>query len=159
MGMMERMMGFMTERMSKEDKESMMGKMMEKFFAGMTVEDKQKMMMEMMPKMMEGVNLMDIMPQMMMGMMGGGGEKGSDKMGMMSRMMGGRQETSAGMMPNMMINMMPKCLDMMIPSIGKQERCDFVLDMVTTLVERGSEGMSDEEKKDFVARIVEKVIA
>ena len=51
MAMMDKMMGFMMGRMSKEDK--------------------QKMMEEMMPKMMEGVNMMEMMPKMM-GMMGGG---------------------------------------------------------------------------------------
>lgn len=154
MGMMERMMGFMMGRMSKEEKEEMMGKMMEKFFADMTPEDKQKMMGAMMPKMMEGVNMMEMMPQMMMGMMGEG-EGGM--MGMMSKMMEGGKETETPMMPQMMMEMMPQCLKMMLPNVPKEKRIDFVLNMVTTLLEQGGVGMSSEEKADFVAKVVEKV--
>ena len=54
MSLMEHMMGFMMERMSKEDKEAMMDSMMEKFFADITPEEKQKMMTDMMPKTVQG---------------------------------------------------------------------------------------------------------
>jgi len=56
-------------KMSKEKKQTMMEKMMDKFFADMKVEDKQKLMEKMIPKMMEGINLMEMMPRLMMGMM------------------------------------------------------------------------------------------
>ena len=92
MSMMDRMMGLMMGRMSKEEKAAMMDGMMDKFFADMTADDKSKLMTEMMPKMMEGVNMMEMMPQMMMGMMGGEGGEG----GMMS-MMGG-EKSEGGMM-------------------------------------------------------------
>ena len=147
---------------------------MEKFFASMTAEDKQKMMMDMMPKMMEGINMAEMMPQMMMTMMSGmlGRSQGGSMMEMMSGMIGGRpqaenaDEASASpeqsqmeglMMPNMMKEMMPHCLDMMLPNMPKEERIDFVLNMIDVLKEQGSTGMSDEERQDFVARIVEKV--
>jgi hypothetical protein len=120
MEMMDKMMESMMSEMSKEEKEKMMGKMMEKFFAGMTAEDKQKMMEQMMPKMMEGVNMMDMMPKMMMGMM-------------------------------------PQCSLMALSSMPKEKRVDFVLKMVTSLVEQGCAGMSNEEKADFAAKISEKV--
>ena len=153
--MMEAMIG----SMSKEDKMAMMETMMEKFFADMTVEDKQLMMEQMMPKMMEGVNMMEMMPRMMMGMMGGGegGEGGSGMMGMMSQMMAGGQGMGMPMMPHMMTQMMPHCLNMMLPGVPKEERVDFVLNMITTLMEQGSVGMSEEEKSEFVAKILEKV--
>jgi hypothetical protein len=156
MGMMERMMGFMMGRMSKEEKEEMMGKMMEKFFANMTAEDKEKMMEAMMPKMMEGVNMMEMMPKMMMGMMGEGeGECGP--MEMMSKMMEGGQEGEMPMMPQMMMEMMPHCIKMMLPDVPIEKRIDFVLTMVTTRMEQGCIGMSNEEKTDFVAKVIEKV--
>ena len=136
----------------------MMGTMMEKFFAGMTTEDKQKMMEQMMPKMMEGVNMMEMMPKMMMGMMGGG-EKGGGMMGMMSQMMSGGQGKGTPMMPRMMTQMMPQCLNMMLPGVPKEERVDFVLNMITALMEQGSAGMSEEEKSEFVAKVLEKVTA
>lgn len=154
MGMMDRMMEFMIGRMSKEEKEDMMEKMMEEFFADMTAEDKQKMMESMMPKMMEGVNMMEMMPKMMMGMMGGcEGECNCGTMGMM----GGSQQGEMQMMPHMMLEMMPACLKTMLPSFPKEKRVDFVLNMVTVLVEQGSVGMSDEEKADLVAKVIEKV--
>jgi hypothetical protein len=75
MSMMERMMGGMMDRMSREEKEAMMTKMMDKFFAELTPEDKRKMMADMMPKMMTG-------------MMDAGGECGNPMMaGMMEQMM------------------------------------------------------------------------
>jgi hypothetical protein len=99
------------------------------------------MMAEMMPKMMGGINMMEMMPKMMKSMMGGGEGEG----GMME------------MMPQMMTEMMPQCLKMMLPNIPKEKRIDFVLKMVTTLMEQGCVGMSEEEKKDFVAKVFEKV--
>jgi len=139
MEMMDKMMESMMSGMSKEEKLEMMGKMMEKFFAGMTGEDKQKMMERMMPKMMEGVNMMDMMPKMMMGMMSRGEKTGMPKM------------------PQMTPEMMPYCMGMILPSMPKEKRVDFVLKTVTGLVEQGCVGMSNEEKADFVAKIVEKV--
>jgi hypothetical protein len=155
MGVMDKIMGVMMGRMSKGEKDEMMDKMMEKFFADMTAEDKQKMMGEMMPNMMSGVNMMEMMPKMMMGMMGGGEGMG----GMMSKMMGGGKEGKMPMMPQMMMGMMPQCLNMMLPNMPKGKRVDFILEMVTILVEQGSAGMSDNERKDFVAKMIEKVNA
>ncbi len=141
MSEMDEMMEAMLCSMSKEEKQDMMNKMMGKFFADMTTEDKQRMMEQMMPKMMEGINMMEMMPKRMMSMMGGGQGKGK---GM------------PAMMPNMMTNMMPHCMNMMLPAIPKEERVEFVLNMVTTLMEQGSAGMSDEEKNEFVAKILER---
>lgn len=157
---MDEMMEAMIGNMSKEERQDMMGTMMEKFFADMTVEDKQKMMEQMMPKMMEGINMMEMMPRMMMGMMGGGqggSEDSGGMMGMMSQMMGGGQGMGMTMMPHMMTQMMPHCLNVMLPSIPKEERVDFVLNMITTLIEQGSVGMSEEERSEFIARVLEKV--
>ncbi len=155
MGIMDKMMEFMMGRMSKEEKDNMMDKMMDKFFADMTAEDKQKMMEEMMPKMMMG---------MMGGSKGEGGMMGGSKgeggmMGMMSKMMEGGKEGEMPMMPKMMMGMMPQCVKIMLPNMPKEKRLDFVLEMVTTLVEQGSVGMSENEKKDFVAKMIEKVNA
>ena len=155
MGMMDKIMGIMMGRMSKGEKEEMMGKMMEKFFADMTAEDKQKMMAEMMPKMMKGVNMMEMMPRMMMSMMGGDEGKG----GMMDKMMGGGQGAEMPMMPQMMMGMMPQCLKIMLPNMPKEKRIDFVLEIVTTLMEHSCADISDEEKEDRVAKMIEKVNA
>jgi len=138
---MDEMMDSMMAGMSKQEKQDMMARMMEKFFADMTAEEKQKLMEQLMPKMMEGVNMMEMMPKMMAGMMGGGESMG----GMMS------------MMSGMMSTMMPQCLGMMLPNMAKERRVDFVLQMVAVLAEQGSAAMSDEEKKDFLSKIAEKV--
>ena len=156
MGAMDEMMEAMIGSMSKEDKQDMMGKMMEKFFADMTVEDKQRMMEQMMPKMMEGINFREMMPKMMMGMMGND-ESAGGMMGMMSQMMGSAQQAESPMMPNMMTQMMPHCLNMMLPNVPKEERVEFVLDMVAKLIEQGSVGMTDEEKDEFMAKILAKI--
>ncbi|UCG93272.1 MAG: hypothetical protein JSV97_06130 [candidate division WOR-3 bacterium] len=126
--------------MSEEEKEEMMNKMMDKFFADITSEEKEKMMEEMMPKMMK--NMMSE------------GKSGCEEM---FKMMGEGKEGKMSMMPQMMTEMMPRCLKMMLPNLPKEKRIDFVLNMVRTLVEQGSNGMSAEEKKDFVAKVAEKV--
>ena len=156
MGMMDKMMDIMMGKMDKDEKQEMMNKMMEKFFAEFTPEDKQKMMEEMMPKMMEGVNMMDMMPKMMMNMMGGGGGE-SGMMGMMSKMMGDSEEKEDAMMPNMMTEMMPKCLEMMLPSLPKDQRVAFVLRMASKMKEYGFAGMSEEEKKDLETQILDQI--
>ncbi len=100
--------------------------------------------------------MMDMMPKMMERMMGGGKGEGG-MMDMMSRMMGGGEGKEMPMMPHMMMEMMPKCLKMMLPNMPKEKRSDFVLKMVTTLVDEGCAGMSEDEKKDLIAKILDKV--
>lgn len=142
MSFMERIMGAMMERMSPEDKEAMMDNMMEKFIAGITPEERQKMMAEMMPKMMEDVNMMDMMPKMMMGMMSEGGAAG----GMPGMMKCG----SGGGMPEMMLTkMMPNCIEMMLPKIDAEKRGDAAAAILSAVVKNGSAGMSEEQKAAF----------
>ena len=153
MSMMEHLMSLMMERMSKEDKESMMDNMMEKFFADITPEEKQKMMAEMMPKMMEGVNMMDMMPRMMMGMMsGGGGDSSGDKQGTMAKMMQGGHGQR---MPGMMLEMMPKCIGMMLPGIDPDKRSAVAAEIVSALADKGTEGLSYEQKKQYFQKLEE----
>ncbi len=117
----------------------MMEKMMEECCPGMTADEKKKMMGEMMPK-------------MMMAMMGGEeGEAGMESMmAQMKSACGGEGGMSA-----MMMEMMPKCLGMMLSKMSKEKRVEFALKMVTTLVEQGCAGMSEEEKEEFITVLVE----
>lgn len=69
---------------------------------------------------------------------------------MMSKMMEGDQF-------EMMTEMMPKCLGMMLQKMPKEKRVEFVLKMVAALVEEGQAGMSDEEKKGFTSKVAEAV--
>ena len=75
----QRLIGDMTERfladMTVEEKQKIVSDIMEKFFADMTTEDKKKIMSEITPQMMEGFDMAVIMPQMMMAMMGRGQQK------------------------------------------------------------------------------------
>ncbi len=155
MGLMDKMMEFMVGRMDKHEKEAMMDQMMDKMLSDFSVEEKQKLIENMMPKMMEGVNIMEIMPKMIMQMMGGNGETGG--MGDMSGMMTGASATNMPMMPKMMTTMMPECLNVMLPYVPKEKRTDFAVRMVATLMEKSGEGMSEEENKTFMNKI-QKVI-
>ncbi|MBT8123974.1 MAG: hypothetical protein KJO81_04020 [Gammaproteobacteria bacterium] len=142
--------------MNKEEMQSMMPEMMEKMFSGMTTDDKKEMMMGMMAKMKEGIDMKDMMPNMMMGMMSAKEGEGGMK-DMMAKMMHG-DEGKESMMPEMMFKgMMPHCIKMMMPAISKEKRADLVSNMVSTLMEQASSGMSDAEKSSFVAKVIDSI--
>jgi len=73
-----------------------------------------------------------------------------------------KQKMIASLMPmmmEMMPKMMPSCLTMMLPTLKKEERLEFILKMVAVLVEQGSVGMTEEERRDFVDMVVERASA
>lgn len=85
-------------------------------------------------------------------------DSGGMKEKMSGMMQGGDDKESA--MPEMMLkNMMPHCIEMMMPAIAKDKRAELVSGMVGTLVEQASSGMSDEEKRSLKAKVVESMIA
>ena len=94
---------------SKEDRHAMMNSMMEQFFGDMSVDEKQEMCATMMAKMAEGIDMKEMMPKMMMGMMSG---SGADKSGGMPDMMSKMMHCGSGQqMPDMMLKgMMPHCI-------------------------------------------------
>lgn len=143
---MEEMMELMMGKMSQDERQKIVEKMMGKFLDGMTADDKRKMMETMMPGMTEGVDMTQMMSRMMEGMMR-----------KMSTAGVGQGEAGMPMMPQMMIEMMPKCLEMLLPRVPKEKRTDFVSTMVATLMEQGCAGMSGEEKRDFKAKVLEKL--
>ena len=57
----------------------------------------------------------------------------------------------------MMMEMTPQCLKMMLPRVAKEQRVEFALTMVATLMKAGSAEMSEEEKADFAAKVVQRV--
>jgi hypothetical protein len=71
-------------------------------------------------------------------------------MGMMSKMMQCDK-------PGMMMEMMPKCSSMILQNMQKSDRVAFTLKMVGALMEQTCVGMSDEEKKNVAAKVVEKI--
>lgn len=138
MSFMDTMMQRIMERMSTDEKQRLMDGMMENFFSDLTPEEKQQMIASMMPMMME------MMPQMM---------EGKDPGGMME-MMPDLMKKDMPAMQQMMTKMMPQCLSMMLPRIGKEERMEFIPKMVAVLLEQGSDGMTEEERKDLVKQVV-----
>jgi hypothetical protein len=102
MGIKERMMDGMMDKMSAEEKQKAMETMMEKFLGGLSSEERGKMMEGMMEKFLGGMSTEErsammsrMMPQMMGSMTGGEGMMGM--MGrMMGRMMGGGPGAAAG---------------------------------------------------------------
>jgi hypothetical protein len=48
------------------------------------------------------------------------------------------------------------CWEMMRPSLPKKERVSFVPRMVSILMDKGCEGMSEKEKKDLKAKVLGK---
>lgn len=128
--------------------------MMERFCAEMTAEDKQHMMEAMMPRMMEGMNMMDMMPKMMLGMTGEGKEACC-----MPAMPEREQGQGKSGMPQMMLHMMPQCLQMMLPHVAKDQQKAFTLHMVDTLMQQSCADRPEEEKQQFVAQVIEKVHA
>ncbi len=141
MGMMDSMMGVMLGRMKSQEKERMMASVMDRFLADMGPQDRHNMMAAMMPR-------------MMLCMLGEGACCASDTM------FGTGQDSDAGpgaMMPEMMIDMMPHCLGMLLPRLPGEKRAAFVLKMVDTLIEQGAAGLSADERKDLADKIAERV--
>lgn len=126
MGMKEKIMENMMDKMSFADKKEMMNGMMEKFFAGMTEEDKKELMKEMMGKMLGG-------------MMGGGSEsKMANPMMNMMGMMMGNKDGEAGFNP------MDMCKKMMAGMGQNQQADQLATPEIQTLFEEWARQMDSE---------------
>jgi len=126
MGMKEKFMENMMDKMSFDEKKAMMDEMMGKFFAGMTADEKKELMQKMMGKMMGG-------------MMGGGGEGKTTNpmMAMMGKMMGGK-DGEAGFNP------MDMCKKMMV-GMGQNRNADQpATSEIQTLFEEWAQQMDAE---------------
>ena len=77
----------------------------------------------------------------------------------MSELTEGEQGMGISGMPQMMLHMMPHCLQMMLPHVAKDRRTECALHMVATLMEQSCADMPKEEKQQFVAQVLEKVHA
>ena len=134
---------------SKEDRHAMMNSMMEQCFGGMSADEKQEMCATMMAKMTEGIDMKEMMPKMMMGMMtGSSGDKSGGMPDMMSKMM---HCDSDPQMPEMMLKgMVPHCIGMMLPKIEPDKRGEIGAAILSVVIEKGSVGMSDEQMRAFL---------
>ena len=60
-------------------------------------------------------------------------------------------------MPHIMADLMPKCLNTLLPKLSKEDRVEFALEMISILVDKGSVRMSEQEREDFVSQLIEQV--
>ncbi len=140
----------MTEHGSADEggRHAAMESMMSQFFGGMDMDEKKRLFKTMMGKMTEGFDMSEMMPEMMKGMMSGSAEAGpGDMPDMMSKMMQGCHEQQ---MPDMMLRtMMPHCIGMMLPAIDPDKRGEIAATLVSEILEKGSAGMSDAQRRSF----------
>ena len=152
----------MTEVVSvnKAERQAMMKSMMEQFFGGMGADEKKEMCATMMGKMTEGLDMKEIMPKMMMGMMpggAGGGPGGIQEM--MAKKMHAGSEPQPLQMPEMMLKMMmPHCIGMMLPAIDPDKRGEVSAAILSAIVDKGSVGMSDKQNQSF-RRALEDIVS
>ncbi len=92
-------------------------------------------------------------------MMGNNSDMGdmSGMMDMMSKMMGGDSNMGMPMMEEMMSKMVPQGITMMMSQLPKEQRIEAAENLVATIVEKGSEDMTDEEKKEFTEKLINKI--
>jgi hypothetical protein len=143
--------------MDAGERKEKMQSMMEQMLGGMSADEKKDMCAAMMGKMTEGLDMKEMMPRMMMGMMSGGEDDGPGHMKeMMAKMKGGGAEQHMGQMPEMMLKtMMPHCIGMMLPEIEADKRGEAAAAIVSALVEKGTSGMSDAQSQAFLETIVD----
>jgi Na+/citrate or Na+/malate symporter len=143
--------------MNEGERQAMMQTMMEQFFGGMGADEKKEMCATMMGKMTEGLDMKEMMPKMMMGMMSGGAGDGPGKMqDMMHKMMQGGHEQQMSQMPEMMLKtMMPHCIGMMLPAIDPDKRGEVAAAILSVIVEKGSVGLSDHQMRSFLKALDE----
>jgi hypothetical protein len=99
-----------------------------------------KSMMEMMPQMMSQCGAQDV----------------GAMQGMMSKMKEGGPEAHASQMPEMMLGMMmPHCIGMMMPKLPAEKRGEVAAALLSTIVKKGSDGMSDEQTRAFIKSLEE----
>ena len=78
-------------------------------------------------------------------------------MGMMSKMMGSGMGMDMLQNDDVMMEMMPQGLSMMLTRFPKEKRGDLVLKIIPNLVEQASAEMSEEEKKGFIDSLIKTI--
>ena len=99
-------------------------------------------------------SMMEMMPKMMQSMMSQSCGEGSNKMAemqsMMAKMKEDGPEAHMAQMPDMMLSMMfPHCIEMMLPKVDPDKRSAVAAGILSKIIEKGSEGMSDEQAQTF----------
>ena len=76
---------------------------------------------------------------------------------MMPMLMATTVKANRGRMPQIMAELMPKCLETLLPNLSKKERMEFALQLVSIIVDKGTVRMSEEEREDFVSRLEKEI--
>lgn len=100
---------------------------------------------------------MKSMTEFMSRMMAECGEQDMDEMqGMMAKFKEGGPEGHTPHMPEKMLRMMvPHCIGMMLPKVAVDKRGEIAASILSTIVAKGSGGMSEEEKRAFISALGE----
>ena len=115
------------------------------------MKDKMPVMMSMMMPTM--INFMPKMMSFMMPMM-------SEMMSLCKSDGGSMMKKSPEMKETMaecMQNMCPNCVEVVYPSISREERAPFALNMIQSISNQGSLDMVESEKEEFIKQALEKV--
>jgi hypothetical protein len=115
------------------------------------MKDKMPAMMSMMMPMM--INFMPKMMSFMMPMM-------SEMISLCKSDGGSMMKSSPEMKKTMAVcmqNMCPNCVEVVYPSISREERTPFALNMIQSISRQGSLDMVDSEKEEFKKQALEKV--
>ena len=136
---------------SKAERQAMMRSMMSHMFSNMDMAEKKEIFEAMIGKLTEGLDMKEMMTRTLAGKMpksAGDGPGGMQEM--MAKMMQGGPEQQPSQMPEMMLkSMMPHCIEMMLPAIAPDKRGEAVSAILSTIVAKGAEGMSDAEAERY----------
>ena len=114
------------------------------------------------PTIKEKIKLLELMEELKIdtadiGLPGSGPRAQADIRAMVEHISKNKMKSMNSIMPNMMIEMMPHCLEMMLPNVPKEKRKEFVLKMTKALMETCTIGMSEKEKNEFSLKINNKI--
>ena len=145
---------------SQDERHAMMQSMMDHLFDNMGVAEKKKVIATMFSRLIEGLSTKEVMTQLIAQMMPKGTEAAPNEMhDMMTKMVQGDGEHQRAPMPEMMLkSMMPHCIEMMLPTIAPEKRGEAVSALLSAIVEKGVQGMSQEQAKTYREALVDALL-
>jgi hypothetical protein len=80
-----------------------------------------------------------------------------DMMGMMPDMTGGCKGPNKMSTPQMMMEMMPQGLNMMLSRLPHERRADVLLTVIPELIEKACGDMAEQERMHFIDSLISKI--
>ena len=138
--------------MKEQDCHAMMQSMMRKCSGDMDADEMKGMCVAMMGRILEDLDVEEAMPEMMTAMTSRCAGRGS---GRAEGETTGQSRTGAeqrmSQMPELMLkSMMPHCIGMMLPAIDVERRGEVAAAILSSIVEKGSAGMSERQARSFI---------